>query len=369
MRILLIVNSLGRGGAEHVVSSLADEFAQRGHEVKIVILFDLVDFAPSNDRVTIESLDLTNTLKIFSCMKKLHSIVLSFRPDVVNSHLFHSNMLARFLRLSSSVPVIISSAHNTNEKSGLRMLAYRLTDKLVDISTNVSAQAVKSFVYQKAVKKNRMIVMHNGIDTRSFAPSRPENDDIRKELGLHSEEILVIAVGRLSPQKDYPNLLEAFSNSLLESPTLRLLIAGEGPLRNELEEICRDLVLEKSVNFLGLRRDVPQLLNASDIFILSSAWEGFPLVVGEAMSCERLVVATDVGGVSEWLPNSRFVVPPNDPHALAHALRESVRVGAEARKSIGKLNRERIENNFSLETVTDRWLNLYESLITEKQKT
>jgi len=369
MRILLVVNSLGRGGAENVVSGLADKFAQRGHEVKIVVLLGLVDFAPSEANVTIENLGLRkNIFSLISSVRKLYQIVDEFRPDVANSHLFQANILLRLLRIFANIPLLISSAHNTNEGARHRMLAYRATDRLADISTNVSIDAVNAFVSQKAVKRNRMVVIHNGIDTCSFAPSKLERENIRKDLGIQPEQTVIMAVGRLEEQKDYPNLLKAIANSLQELPTLRLIIVGEGPLRAELEDICRGLGLENCVKFLGLRRDVAQLLSACDIFVLSSAWEGFPLVIGEAMSCGKMVVATDVGGVREWLPNSRFVVPRNDPDALGRALVKSAKIGTKERNSIGKLHRERVKKHYGLEAVADNWLNLYERLINEKLK-
>jgi glycosyltransferase involved in cell wall biosynthesis len=137
------------------------------------------------------------------------------------------------------------------------------------------------------------------------------------------------------------------------------LVAGEGPLLSELEGLAQRLGVSGNLRFLGLRRDVQSLFSASDAFVLSSAWEGFPMVVGEAMACECTVVATNCGGVKEFVGDAGFLVPPKDPAALASRLGDALGLESEARARIGRKARERIRAHFSLESAVRRWVEIY----------
>jgi glycosyltransferase involved in cell wall biosynthesis len=117
----------------------------------------------------------------------------------------------------------------------------------------------------------------------------------------------------------------------------------------------------EGVHWLGLRRDLPDLLNAADAFVLSSAWEGMPLAVGEAMAMEKPVVATDVGGVRELLWACGSLVPPKDSGALATAMLELMHMPQEDRITLGRASRARIQHYFNLDDKADEWETLYES--------
>lgn len=359
MKILLSITSLGVGGAERLVTALADRYVADGHQVMLIRFHGEAELSPSDPRVQLENLDMRRSpLGVLAAMWRFRRLVRAFRPDVVNSHLVHANLLTRLLRLVTPMPRLVSSAHNTNEEGRGRMLAYRLTDRLADISTNVSEEAMEAFETQGALKLGRMVAIHNGIDTGSFAFDVAARERIREELGLVESTPLVLAVGRLWEQKDYPNLLRAFTQLEARSAPC-LAIVGDGPLRSELEALADTLGVANRVWFLGVRHDVPALMSASDLFVLSSAWEGFGLVVAEAMACQRPVVATDCGGVREVVGDAGYLVPPRNPGALAQAMARALHLSGSQRECLVNAARERVVARFSLDAMADRYLAVY----------
>lgn len=360
MKIVLAITSLGVGGAERLVTGLAHRYAEGGHEVVLVRFHGDAELCPADSRVRLVNLRMRRTpLGVLAAMWRLHRLIRAFRPDVVNSHLVHANILTRLLRLTTTMPRLVSSAHNTNEEGRLRMVAYRLTDRLADVSTNVSIEAVEAFEAQGALRPGRMVAIHNGIDTEGFAFDSFTRDRMRRDLGLDASTPLLLAVGRLWEPKDYPNLLRAFAR-LDGMPVLpRLVVAGDGPLRDELAALADTLGVSDRVTLLGVRHDVPALMCACDVFVLSSAWEGFGLVVAEAMACERPVVATDCGGVREVVGDAGFLVPPRDPEALAHGMAQALGMGPEARGRLGRQAKDRVRQRFSLDATAERYLAVY----------
>lgn len=359
MKILFIITGLGIGGAEKIVTSLADELVKQGHNIVIAYLYGEALVTPTNNNIKLVNLRLHSLKDILPSIIKLRNLIKDYQPDIVHSHLIHANILSRIMRLVSPVPKLISSAHNTNEEGHLRMLAYRLTDNLADISTNVSQEAVEAFIEQKAMKQGRIIAVYNGISTEIFSFSNSDRVMARTDLNVADDTQLILAVGRLNESKDYPNLLKSFAKLSNYRSDIKLAIAGDGPLRNELIDLSKQLNVDKNIMFLGVRNDISKLMPAADVFVLSSAWEGFGLVVAEAMSCERVVVATDCGGVKEVIGDAGFLVPPEDPLQLANSIEKALNLNDSQKKELGKKARQRILDNYSLSSAIQKWLTLY----------
>lgn len=357
--ILFSITGLAMGGAENQVVSLADELATRGHKVTLAYILQPVLILPRNKQVQVVWLGGT---KSFSGMTKaffnLAKLVKQLRPDVLHSHMFHANLLSRLVRLVSSVPRLVCTAHSNNEGGKARMLAYRLTNRLADEFTNVSQGAVEAFEQKKAAPVGHMLVIHNGINTQRFSFNPAARQRLRSELGVDHDKIF-IAIGRFHEAKDYPNLLSAFSILNKTQLDTCLLIVGDGDSRPQLERKIAELELQGRVVLLGIRNDVPELLSASDIFVLSSAWEGFGLVVAEAMACERITIATDSGGVVEVLGDYGFLVAPSDSVALAGRMQEALALSEDLAKQYGYNARQHVVEKFSLGNVVDRWLEIY----------
>ncbi|EOZ1713855.1 glycosyltransferase [Yersinia enterocolitica] len=362
MNLLYVITGLGMGGAEKQTVLIANKMYEAGHSVMIISLTGETLVRPNNG-VKLNELKLDKTpFSLFKGLFKVKKIIKKFKPDIVHSHMFHANLFARVLRIFTKIPTLICTAHNTNEGSSLRMLAYKYTDKLASLSTNVSQDAVDSFIRKGASSAGRMIVVSNGIDTSQFDFSVDDRNVKRSELGIFDDTPMLLSVGRLTEAKDYPNLLTAFSllikdNSFQHSP--RLFIVGTGHLDGYLKNMSKEFGIDKYVTFLGQRDDIRQLMCAADIFVLSSEWEGFPLVITEAMACKKVIVATNAGGITEALGDCGSIVPIKDPNSLSQAINKMIKLSDNQKEILGNKARERIIQTNSIETIIERWLSIY----------
>lgn len=359
MKILLVITGLGIGGAERLITNLADRYVTLGHEVILAYFQGEASLRPSDERVHLVNLSLTRTITgVIRGAYNLRKIIKDFKPDVINSHMVHPNFVCRLLRLITPINRLVSSAHSPDEGGGIRIPIYRYTDKLADISTNVSEEAVESMVKLNAVKQGRMVNIYNGVDTKLFFSDSNIRIKARKMLNISEHERVILAVGRLWEQKDYPNLFEAIS--LLNNVNRPLLlISGDGPLRSELENYVKKLNISEKVIFLGFRHDISELMNACDVFVLPSAWESFGLVVAEAMSAECVVIATDCGGVKEVLGEEGLLVPPRNRKKLAKALETALAYSLDESKEIGFLAKKRVVELYSIENTANEYLKIY----------
>ncbi|ENM5875442.1 glycosyltransferase [Vibrio mimicus] len=361
MKIVFVITGLGMGGAETQVCSLIDQLAARGHDILLLSLTGESINNPRNPTVKLVELKMCKTsFGFIQAYWKAVNIIRQFQPDVVHSHMVHANIFARLLRLTSPIPRLVCTAHSNNEGGKLRILAYRLTDRLCDLTTNVSQDAVDVFITQKAARSERIVALHNGIDLAKFSFNTIARKRCRAELGLNANQTLLLAVGRLTEAKDYPNLLYALAQLVKEQPNFKLAIIGKGELSDQIEGLIEQLGLKPYVYHLGLRLDVVDWMSAADLYVMSSAWEGMPMVLLEAMASERVVVATNCGGIAEVVGNNGYLVPPRDSEKLADAIEQAMMLSPQERKNLGKNARKYIESRYSLSVITDKWLEIYQ---------
>lgn len=244
MKILYVITGLGQGGAERVVCDLADQMHQRGHSVKIAYLTGDILTRPINSEIELIKVNLNNLITLPTAYFNLQKIIKENNPDIIHSHMVHANILTRLIRLSTPIKKLICTAHNSDEGGRLRMLAYRFTHNLADLTTNVSNEAVQAFIEKKAVPDSDIITTYNGIDLSRFFYQSEAKNKILNELNINTNSYLILAVGRFSEQKDYPNLLHAFKTLKNKSiGDIKLIIAGDGELRSEIEKIIDELDL------------------------------------------------------------------------------------------------------------------------------
>lgn len=361
MKILLIITGLGMGGAEWQVCDLADQFTAKGHKVLLISMTGETVNRPLSSKIDVVELNMAKTpFGFIKAYWQARQLIKQFKPDVVHSHMVHANLFARLLRLTGKIKRLICTAHSTNEGGRGRMLAYRLTDVLCDLSTNVSQEAADIYVKRGAAPASRIVAMPNGIDTARFTFNPECRASLRQQLQLSDNTPLILAVGRLTAAKDYPNLLTAFSQLPAEFSHTQLAIIGIGEEQANIVALATQLGLSNRVHFLGLQRNVHEWMSAADIYVMSSAWEGMPLVLLEAMSCERIVVATDCGGVKEVVGDCGMLVPPKNSVALAEALAEALALPSEQGLAKGRLARQRIVERYSLTAQAEQWLQLYQ---------
>ena len=387
MRVVTVLTSLGVGGAEKQALAVAERMAKRGHEVAVLVLrAQLPQEWPTT--LPVVHLDIhgmrENPTNLVPGFLRARRFLRDFRPEVVHSHSFHANLLARVLRMSAAIraptgvprAAVVSTVHNVYEGSWMRMLAYRLTDGWSDCSVAVSEAAAERFVRLKAIPGSKCKVRANGIDSVEFATDSERRAATRKAMGAASSFVWLSA-GRVTPAKDFPNLLRAFAIVRREAPDTELWIAGA--LLDAKEIIAANGIKcdvpskdarygdSECVRWLGLRRDMPALMDAADGFVMASAWEGMPLVLGEAMAMEKPVVATDVGGVRELVDDCGAIVPAKNPKVLATAMLETMRQSREEDAQLRLKARERIVREFSIDAAADWWEALYKQGIGSSQ--
>ncbi|UNH38218.1 glycosyltransferase [Moellerella wisconsensis] len=358
MKILFIITGLGMGGAEKIVSNLADLYNNKNHSITIISLKDPILVKPESENINIINLHVKGTFEFIKSIFTLKSIIKKLKPDVVHSHMFHAIIASRICRLLVRIPKLICSAHNTVDGSIFRSFIYRITDFLSDMTTNVSPDAVNSFIKSHAVPKNKITCIYNGIDIKRFKKTITEKS-INEFIDLQGKNIF-LSVGSLTKQKDYPNLFKALSLYQQENGSnFKLLIVGDGPLKQSLINLSNQLGLQNNILFLGLRHDIPELMSICNLFILPSAWEGFGLVVAEAMACESLVIGTDCGGVKDVINQYGIIIPPKDHNALKLAISHAVNLAPIEKETIQKNARRYIINNYSIEKMANSYLTLY----------
>jgi glycosyltransferase involved in cell wall biosynthesis len=370
MKILFLSTSMGMGGADSQLLAAAQELRARGHEVRIVSMTPLgpMGLQARTAGLTTESLEMREGVPDPRALLRLARLVRSWRPDVVHSHMVHANLMARALRLVAPVPVLISTIHNINEGGRLRMAGYRLTNALVDHMTIISQAAADRFVRERIVPKRLLTVIPNGVDPALFKPEPGEGREaVRESLGL-GREFAWLAVGRFEAAKDYPNMLRAFRSVHERQPDAVLLLVGRGSLQAETEALARDLGLDGTVRFLGVRSDVPRLVSAADGYVMSSAWEGMPMALLEAAAGGLPIVTTRVGGNHEVVleGESGFLVPAQDAPALADAMLRLLALPEAERRRMGARGSAHVRANHGLSRVVDRWETLYREVLRRK---
>jgi glycosyltransferase involved in cell wall biosynthesis len=360
-RLLLLSTSMGLGGAERQVVDLAGGLHARGWDVLVVSMTRPTAFEEELDAAGIElrHLGMARGRPTPGAFLRYVSTVRDWKPDVVHSHMVHANLMARLGHLLRPRVPVVCTIHNVVEGPRWREVAYRLTDRLASATTAVSAAATERFVRVGAVPADRITTLRNGFDPERARVTDEARSRSRRELGV-DEDFLWLSVGRLEPQKGYDILLQAFATLRQRRVDARLAIVGSGPEREPLREMAAVLGLDGSVALLGPRRDVPSLLAAADGFVLSSRWEGLPMVLLEAAAQALPIVATDVGGCREVArPDLGAVLTEPAAEPIADAMLRVMELGRAERAVVGEALRQHVLDEFGLDAVLARWEELY----------
>jgi sugar transferase (PEP-CTERM/EpsH1 system associated) len=237
---------------------------------------------------------------------------------------------------------------------------FRQLSRFCSALTVVGPEVARYYTEELGIHRRRIHIIANGVDLHQF---NFETEAARRRLELSTDDVVFGIVGRLEPEKDHRTLLQAFRALVDHRKAARLLIIGDGSLRGELESHSRSLGLERNVTFLGARTDIPELLAALDVFVLSSVHEGVPLSVIEAMGAGKPIVATDVGGMRLLVKPSinGLLVPAANPAALAAAM-ENLAANPALRREFGVHSRRMAHDSFSVSTMIERYQEIYEAV-------
>lgn len=365
-RVLQVVDSLDRGGAQKLVVDLSRMLRRGGTDVTVLALAD--DGAHS----VRPALEATGAVVVASPpagrrglldlrrLVRMASFVRRGRFDVVHTHLFSANVLGCLAAWLSRVPAIAtlhSTGRGPRRYDGLKerlegLVLRRCASRVVAVGQSVAE------THRHKARKSRMVTLLNPVD-HGIDLNDDERRDLRQLLGGDGKAVLLLSVGRLAPEKGATDLVRAVAVVRRTHPSMRLALAGAGEGHGRLRELVTSLGLEGSVRLLGWRDDVPQLLAASDVYVSASRWEGLPMAILEAMAAGLPVVATGVGEVPLLLAGQRgIVVPPNDIGGLADAL-DRLLADPERGRRLGDEARRYVTDHCSVDGWGSRLLGLY----------
>ena len=358
------------GGAEAQLVRLALGLKRRGWKIVVVSMTPPQAFLEelSGGGIPVVDLRMRSGVPDPRALARLALLLHGQRPAILHSHMVHANLLGRLVRPLVRIPVQISTAHSITEGGRWRELAYRASDPLCDLTTQVCQAGVDRYIATRAVPLHKIRLLSNGVDTEVFRPRPARREQLRQEMGV-ADRVVWLAAGRFAPEKDYRTMLLAFARVVEKLPNSLLLIAGEGVLRKEAEELIGNLGVAEYVRLLGVRRDVDQLMNLADAYVMSSAWEGLPMVLLEATASGLPIIATGVGGNAEIVLDgiTGFVVPHCAPVELATAMQYMSSLLPHQRRQMGEAGRAHVITNYDLELIVDRWEALYRDLLAGKK--
>lgn len=371
MHVVHIISGLGQGGAETVLYRLVTAPGQQANHTVISLGDEGVFGQRLRDRgIEVHALGMKGSpLAAPQALWRLFRLLKQLNPDVVQTWMYHADLLGGLVARAAGVRALAwgirnSGAdlnHGSRSARAVAWLCARLSHWVPGVIVACAEEAAKRHK-QWGYDADRMLVIPNGYDMAAWQPDAQARAELRKEWGLNATTPLIGSVARWNPLKDHANLLEAFSLSLQRQPALRCVLAGPGmDMGNAgLMALLRQYGLEDKVVLLGPRDDVPRVLAALDIYVLSSRAEGFPNVVVEAMATGLPCVVTDVGDAARIVGDCGWVVPARNAGALAEAIKEAIALRASSEGSVeyqsrSRQGRQRVEQAFGLEVMRERY--------------
>jgi len=375
MKVAHVIGACIPGGPQVFVKSLLKQLYLEGNEVELWVMIRAKDIPYTNDQSIcfeekfIEELENTNIPVRFiekrpnkdwyKTSKNLNKLFLQFRPDIVHSHL-ESDTFHTCRALDTKVK-IIQTIHSTK-------IIYKFIQKFYinprcSIFVAISNKVRTILEDNLKIPPEKIKLIYNGIDTNDFLY---ENRNVKNKVKN------IVSIGRFTKAKDYPNLLSAFSllKSLLENERLdvpNLLLVGDGELRNQIEDEVKEKKLSENVKFLGVRNDISEILKHSDIYVMSSQWEGLSISLIEALASGIPIVTTDAGSNNEIVENnvSGLIVPIKDPEALANGLYKLI-IDDQIRKKFSEEASKRAKL-FTIEECAKKHLEMYKELLDHRK--
>lgn len=301
------------------------------------------------------------------CTRELARVMQQERIDLLHAHQYTPFFYGATARLLWRKAPVLFTEHGRwfpDYPRRKRMIANRLLLERRDRVVGVGEAVRGALIHNEGIPARRVAVIYNGIDLSAFANQDGQRDVVRRELGLEPGSPVIIQVARLDVLKDHATAIRTIGHVVKQRPDARLLIVGDGPEGQAIRGLVQQEGLTEQVRFLGLRNDVPRLLAASDVALLTSVSEGIPLTLIEAMAARLPVVSTKVGGVSEIVEEERtgLLGPSGDPRALADQLLRLLG-DPDLRERMGQLGLERAYAFFSEEQMHDRYQRLYSEML------
>lgn len=370
MRILHVITTINRGGAENHLASLVEGQA-RTHKVSIAYLKGDGYWTSRFREMGASTVNLgMGFYGDPAPLLRLRSVIRAWSPDLLHAHLPPAELYARLALLGTSperLPMVISKHNDESffKKPGHRLVGRwvaRRAGRIIAIS-----RAVGNYMRTQGMvdRPGKLATIHYGLDAECFAPKDAgQPDQIRSGWGVGSDEYLVGTVARLVPQKSLHVLLDGFARYLAQAKRpARLVMVGKGPLESELKSQAESLGLGDRIIWAGFREDIPSVMRSLDVFALTSSYEGFGLVLLEAMAAGRAVVGTRVSAIPEVVDHGKtgILVSPGDSMEVAEAL--LALEDPATRGPMGAEGRIRASGCFSLERMLESTEDVYKAML------
>jgi len=369
-KVMFLITSLSMGGAERHVLLLAKEMLKYESFEPIIATLSSggVFYQKAIDagiRVIylkrFNRYDLSTIIRLFILLKKE-------KISILHSHMYFSNFIGRIAGRLAKVPIIISTEHGISLwKNKFLIFFDRFSHKLSDRIITVSELSRQVRINREKIDKNKILTIHNFINIEDFDLNEQIDTDLATKYNIQNT-FNIGMMTRLTKNKRVNDAIVAMKTIANDFPKTRLIVLGEGPEKNNLIQLTKDLNMEDKVIFTGYQSDIRSWLNVIDLFLLISKMEDFPVSLLEAMACAKPVIATNVGGIPEIVQDKKtgFLINPEDPENLSKKIIWMIQHEEEMKK-MGLKGREYIENHFSNKIILPQIINLYQNLIQEKK--
>lgn len=370
--ILYVIDGIEYGGGERVflqlISGLRDKF-------RIIVSTTPGGEFESKVRdkgVSVLSVDMRSRLSLKPAFK-ISSVIKNAGISLVHSQGaradFYSRLATRLARKAKNICTVAMPVEGFDVSAGIKMV-YRVFDKMseryVDKYIAVSDALKRSLTEKQGIPSERIARIYNGIELSQYLPGK-NGQILRKDLGILADAPVIGAIGRMVWQKGFEFFLRAVPDVVRALPNAKILLVGDGPLRNSLEALSKEHIGKKNVLFVGFWRDIKEILSIVDLVVAPSIREGFPMVTLEAMAMAKPVIASNIDGITEQISNgvNGLLVPAKAPKAIADAIIKLLNDKAYA-KEIGLAARNSVVQKYSVEKMIAETEKVYLSLLNLK---
>lgn len=373
-KVLWLIKGLGVGGAERLLSTSLPYLNRHMFDYKVAYFLPHKDaLVPEFERagIPVFCLNLKGSYDL-SAVLRLVSLLRQQEIDILHIHSPYAGILGRVAARLSGVSAIVCTEHMQIEKQNyITRFGNLLTYPLNDATIAVSDAVLHSVLDRQIIKHGTYVTIHNGVDLNAIATAGTCRTPIRESLGIPAQHQVVGNVANLFPGKGHRYLIEAARLVLNQYPDVTFVIVGNDKITEDagrLRELAGHLRIQDRVIFTGFRRDVFQLMAAFDIFVLPSLWEGFGIVLLEAMALGKPVVGTEVGGIPEIIDNglNGFLVEPRNPQQLAEKILKLLR-NETLRNQMGQNGMQKVRDRFSIQRTVRETEKVYVMAINGKK--
>jgi glycosyltransferase involved in cell wall biosynthesis len=370
VRIAFCITDFDDGGAERHLAELVTRLPRDRFEPALVALSvaprppaDRLWQMVSDHRIPITFLDGRSIFSTPLAWQRLRRWLVNFRPEILQCFLAHANVLGAYAGHRAGVPHIVAGIQVAELRRGWHLALQRRTARFVEKHICVSQSVADFAVATMRLPREKLVVIGNGIELNRFLGAEPTG---RGRLGIGPSRRFLLFVGRLDPQKRPDWLIERMPAIFQRLPNYDLVLAGEGPMRDRLRQLAIELGVAERIHLVGWQVDMPGLLAAADLVVLTSRWEGMPNILLEAMAAARPVVTTDVHGARELLgSDAQWQITPAANAAAFVAAVARIVTDAELAAGLGARNRQRAADYFSMDRMIAAYVTLYDSLLSK----